>query len=116
MFYIENGYDIKANDFIRGNYADLKSMFKRIGMDFYYLPYLMEEHDIEAQMRYYAPYLSPKLLVQRVKSNAFVQFLPDDAKEYLRPSFLKAEKKNVMKVFVFFSSSCRTLILILIML
>ena len=94
VFYIENGYDIKANDFIRGNYADLKSMFRRIGMDFYYLPYLMEEHDIEAQIRYYAPYLSPKLLVQRVKSNAFVQFLPDDAKEYLRPSFLFEGRKE----------------------
>ena len=89
VFYIENGYDVDANDFIRSNYFDLKSMFADIGMDFYYLPYLLREHDIEAKVRYYAPYLSPKLLVTKVQSNAFVQYISDtDTKNSLKPSFI----------------------------
>ena len=46
VFYIENGYDVDANDFIRRNYYDLKSMFAHIGMDFYYLPYLLREGEV----------------------------------------------------------------------
>lgn len=89
VFYIENGYDVDANDFIRSNYIELKSMFSDIGMDFYYLPYLLREHDIEAKVRYYAPYLSPKLLVTKVQSNAFVQYISDaDTKNDLKPSFI----------------------------
>ena len=89
MFYIENGYDVDVNDFIRSNYFDLKSMFSNIGMDFYYLPYLLREHDIEAKVRYYAPYLSPKLLVKEVQSNAFVQYISDTGtKNNLKPSFI----------------------------
>ena len=89
VFYIENGYDTDANDFIRSRYFDLKSMFAHIGMDFYYLPYLLREHDIEAKVRYYAPYLSPKLLVKEVQSNAFVPYISDsDTKLNLKPSFI----------------------------
>ena len=89
VFYIENGYDGEVNDFIRSHYIDLKSMFRHIGMDFYYLPYLLREQDIEAKVRYYAPYLSPKLLVQKVQSNAFVAFISDTVvKANLKPSFL----------------------------
>ena len=89
VFYIENGYDTDANDFIRRRYFDLKSMFAHIGMDFYYLPYLLREHDIEAKVRYYAPYLSPKLLVKEVQSNAFVPYISDsDTKLNLKPSFI----------------------------
>lgn len=89
VFYIENGYDTDANDFICSNYFDLKSMFAHIGLDFYYLPYLLREHDIEAKVRYYAPYLSPNLLVTKVQSNAFVQYISDiDTKNNLKPSFI----------------------------
>ena len=89
VFYIENGYDADANNFIRSRYLGLKSMFAYIGMDFYYLPYLLIEHDVEAKVRYYAPYLSPKLLVKEVQSNAFVQYISDpDTKKNLKPSFI----------------------------
>ena len=89
VFYIENGYDVDANDFIRSRYFDLKSMFSNIGMDFYYLPYLLREHDIEAKVRYYAPYLSPKLLVTEVRSNALVPYISDDnTRNNLKPSFV----------------------------
>ena len=89
VFYIENGYDEEVNDFIRSHYIDLKSMFGQFGMDFYYLPYLLREQDIEAKVRYYAPYLSSKLLVQKVQSNAFVPFISDtEVKANLKPSFL----------------------------
>lgn len=89
VFYIENSYDIAVNDFIRSHYDNLKLMFERMGMDFYYLPYLLREHDIEAKVRYYAPYLSPKLLVQKVQSNALVRYISNaDEKKLLRPSFI----------------------------
>lgn len=89
IFYIENGYDADANNFIISNYYDLKSMFSNIGMDFYYLPYLLREHDVEAKVRYYAPYLSPKLLVTKVQSNAFVSYISDtDTRKKLKPSFI----------------------------
>lgn len=89
VFYIENGYDEDVNDFIRSNYFELKSMFSHSGLDFYYLPYLLREHDIEAKVRYYAPYLSPKLLVSKVQSNAFVPFIPDpEISRNLKPSFI----------------------------
>ena len=89
VFYIENGYDTDANDFIRSNYVELKSMFAHNGMDFYYLPYLLREHDIEAKVRYYAPYLSQKILVTEVRSNAFVPYIADDdTRENLKPSFV----------------------------
>lgn len=41
VFYVERDYDEEANSFIRRNYAGVKAMFARMGMDFCYLPYLM---------------------------------------------------------------------------
>lgn len=89
VFYIENGYDSDANNFIRSNYFELKSMFADIGMDFYYMPYLLREHDIEAKVRYYAPYLSSNLLVTEVRSDAFIPYISDDdTRKNLKPSFV----------------------------
>lgn len=89
VFYIENGYDKRVNRFIHERYEDLKCMFRRIGMDFLYLPYLPDEQNIEAKVRYYAPYLSPQVLVQGVQSNALVPYIADAReKATLRPSFL----------------------------
>lgn len=88
VFYIENGYDSDANNYIRSNYFDLKSMFAEIGMDFYYLPYLLREHDIEAKVRYYAPYLSQNLVTE-VRSNAFVPYISEaDTQKTLKPSII----------------------------
>ena len=96
VFYIENGYDSDLNGFICSNYFDLKSMFADIGMDFYYLPYLLTEHEVEAKVRYYAPYLSPNSLVTKVRSNAFVPFISDaDIRKELKPSFIfEGEQKG----------------------
>ena len=89
VFYIENGYDAEANHFIRSRYHDLKSMFAQMGMEFYYLPYLRREHDVEAQVRYYAPYLSPNLLVSEVQSNALVPYISDEeTRRNLKPSII----------------------------
>ena len=89
VFYIENGYNKAVNDFICNYYGELQSMFRRIGMDFVYLPYLHKESDVEAKIRYYAPYLSPKQLVQKVQSNAFVPYISDaEVKAVLKPSLL----------------------------
>ena len=42
VFYIENGYNEAVNDFICNHYGELQSMFRRIGMEFVYLPYLLK--------------------------------------------------------------------------
>ena len=89
VFYIENGYDTEANDFIRRNYDALKKMFRRYGMEFYYLPYLLREYDIEAKVMYYAPYLSRESLTREVRSSELAQFLADDEdRRDLQPAFL----------------------------
>ena len=89
VFYIENGYDADVNHFIQSNYFDLKSVFANNGMDFFYLPYLLREHDIEAKVRYYAPYLSSQLLTTKVQSNALVPYLSDDdTRKNLQPSLV----------------------------
>ena len=89
VFYIENGYNKAVNNFISSHYGELKSRFRRIGMEFVYLPYLLKENNIKAKVRYYAPYLSPKRLVQKVQSNAFVPYISDaGVKAVLKPSLL----------------------------
>lgn len=89
VFYIENGYNEAVNNFICDYYGELQSMFSRIGLEFVYLPYLLKESDVEAKVRYYAPYLSPKQLVQKVQSNAFVPYISDaGVKAVLKPSLL----------------------------
>lgn len=89
VFYIENGYDSEANDFIRRNYDALKEMFGRNGMEFYYLPYLLREYDIEAKVMYYAPYLSPESLTREVRSSELAQFIADDEdRRNLQPAFV----------------------------
>ncbi len=89
VFYIENGYDTEANDFIRRNYDGLKEMFCRNGMKFYYLPYLLREYDIEAKVMYYAPYLSPESLTREVRSSELAQFIADDEdRRNLQPAFV----------------------------
>ena len=77
VFFIENGYDEDVNDLIRDVYLRLKAKFNRAGMDFYYMPYLLSEHDIEAKLRYYAPYLSSQPLVGEVRSDAFAPYISD---------------------------------------
>ena len=90
VFYIERGYDQRVNDFIRCYYDDLKLLFARRGFDFYYLPFLLKEEDVEARVRYYAPYLSAKLLCgKEVQSSALARYISDDAvRRGLGPSFV----------------------------
>lgn len=89
MFYIENGYDEETNDLIRSFYPHLKRIFKNDRLDFYYLPFLVEEENVEAKVRYYAPYLSPSQVVTGVQSNAFVPYIADeDTRKNLKPSLI----------------------------
>lgn len=89
VFYIENGYDEEANDLIRSFYPHLKRIFKNDSLDFYYLPFLVEEENVEAKVRYYAPYLSPSQVVTGVQSNAFVPYIADeDTRKNLKPSLI----------------------------
>lgn len=57
VIYVENIYDEKVNLFIRNNYDALVAGFKANGLEFVYLPLYFNAYDIEAKVRYYAPYL-----------------------------------------------------------
>lgn len=89
VFYIENEYDLGINNILRSNYYDLKSKFADIGLDFIYLPYMMNKQQIEAKVRYYAPYLSSEYIATEVKSNVLAQYISDDeVRKNLKPSLI----------------------------
>ena len=89
VFYIENEYDLGINNIVRSNYYDLKSKFADIGLDFIYLPYMMNKQQIEAKVRYYAPYLSSEYIATEVKSNVLAQYISDDeVRKNLKPSLI----------------------------
>ena len=89
VFYVENGYDEEVNTFIRDNHKRLQSAFRRVGMEFCYLPYLFRGKDVEAKLRYYAPYLPPAKLCQTVRSDALARYICDaEAKATLAPSII----------------------------
>ena len=89
MERIENEYDLGINNIVRSNYYDLKSKFADIGLDFIYLPYMMNKQQIEAKVRYYAPYLSSEYIATEVKSNVLAQYISDDeVRKNLKPSLI----------------------------
>lgn len=89
VFYIENEYDLRINNILRRNYYDLKSKFADIGLDFIYLPYMMNKQQIEAKVRYYAPYLSSEFIATEVKSDVLAQYISDDeVRKNLKPSLI----------------------------
>lgn len=89
IFYIENEYDLGINNILRSNYYDLKSKFADIGLDFIYLPYMINKQQIEAKVRYYAPYLSSEYIATEVKSDVLAQYISDDeVRKNLKPSLI----------------------------
>lgn len=57
-------------------YRRISDALQRHGLQFYYLPKLFRTAGIEQKIRYYAPYLSEKIMaVKRIESNAMLQFL-----------------------------------------
>ena len=57
VIYVENSYDEKVNLFIKENYDSLVAGFRSYDLEFVYLPLYFKASDIEAKVRYYAPYL-----------------------------------------------------------
>ena len=66
VIYVENHFDEKVNAFIKDNYDALVAKFRIHGLDFVYLPLYFNSEDIEAKVRYYAPYL-----VSQIKSDVY---------------------------------------------
>ena len=89
VFFIENGYDQEANEFIQNFHGYIASMFESKGLDFYYLPDLVTEEGVEEKVRYYAPYLTSEQLTTPVRSDALAAFILDDkVRKNLQPSFI----------------------------
>ena len=94
VFYIEEEYDAKVNDFIESHYQDLCAYFHSRGLQFIYLPLFFRTAGIEEKVRYYAPYLSEKLLsVKRVESGVLLRFLADRCQK-IEPSLIFSARNS----------------------
>ena len=96
VIYVENHYDENVNAFIKDNYDALVAEFNIHGLEFVYLPYYFNTEDVEAKVRYYAPYLVSQIKEQeKLRSSYLLDFMlrPENRASVL-PSLLFAPKKE----------------------
>ncbi len=88
VFYIEGTYDLQYNRLLELEYRRISDAFQRHCLQFCYLPKLFRTAGIEQKIRYYAPYLSEKIMaVKRIESNAMLQFLTN-RNQVIEPSLI----------------------------
>lgn len=123
--YIESGFDVTVNQFIKSHFHELCEAFMSIGKEFYYMPMLTQSPSIKEKVLYYAPYLNEKILYSGtiIKSSALMRFT-DNASD-VAPSLLcnvqfhyadrtstfcisPIDKENGLSVKAFISSIQRT--------
>ena len=94
VFYIEGTYDLQYNRLLELEYRRISDAFQRHCLQFYYLPKLFRTAGIEQKIRYYAPYLSEKIMaVKRIESNAMLQFLAD-RNQVIEPSLIFSARNS----------------------
>lgn len=94
VFYIEGTYDLQYNRLFEMEYQRIRDAFQRHGLQFYYLPKLFRTAGIEQKIRYYAPYLSEKIIaVKRIESNAMLQFLTN-RNQVIEPSLIFSARNS----------------------
>ena len=96
VIYVENHYDENVNAFIKDNYDALVAEFNIHGLEFVYLPYYFNTEDVEAKVRYYAPYLVSQIKEQeKLRSNYLLDFmLRPENRTKIHPSLLFAPKQE----------------------
>ncbi len=57
VIYVEKTYNAEINDFVRSNYSQIVDSFNAKNIDFYYLPYLLQNKDYQAVVNYNRTYL-----------------------------------------------------------
>lgn len=94
VFYIEGTYDLQYNRLFEVEYQRISDAFQSHGLQFYYLPKLFRTAGIEQKIRYYAPYLSEKIMaVKRIESNAMLQFLTN-RNQVIEPSLIFSARNS----------------------
>ena len=59
VLYVEDSYNKVLNNHIQTKYEKIVESFREEGIDFYYLPYLLQNSDYKAILDYNRPYLHP---------------------------------------------------------
>lgn len=72
VIYVENHFDENVNAFIKDNYDALVAEFRIHGLDFVYMPLYFNSEDIEAKVRYYAPYLVSQITEEEKLRNSYL--------------------------------------------
>lgn len=57
VLYVEDAYNVELNDFIKSNYHQIVEHYLAKGIDFCYLPYLLQNSGYQAIVNYNRPYL-----------------------------------------------------------
>ena len=57
VIYVENIFDDKVNSFIKNNYYELELEFRKVDLEFVYLPLYCNMAKVKEKVQYYAPYL-----------------------------------------------------------
>lgn len=101
VIFMESGYDPAINKYIAENLKDIKEMFYKYGLDFYYLPYIDKE--MEEVIAYRSPYLQPKSVNnKRWKSNVFLKYLSRaELRNQLPPCLISQDEGNIVKAYFF---------------
>lgn len=91
VIYVENVYDENVNNFIRENYDCLVAEFRKKNLEFVYLP-LYFNTEFEMKLRYYAPYISEREILQ---SSYMLDFMvrPEN-KIHITPSLIFHPKQR----------------------
>lgn len=95
VFYIEGTYDVHYNRFFMVEYRRVIEAFHRCALQFNYLPELFSTAGIEKKIRYYAPYLSEKIMdVRGIASNAMLKYLTN-RNLTIEPSVIFLARNNI---------------------
>ena len=96
VIYVENIFDEKANNFIRGNYAELQLQFKTAGLEFVYLPLYYNMAEVKEKVQYYAPYLVSQITApETLHSSYLLDFmLRPENRIKIPPSLLFSPKQR----------------------
>ncbi len=89
VVYTESEYDEKVNRYIQKNYEAIKENFKSNGLEFIYLPKLLEELKNKEIIRYNAPYAERLRDDIAISSDFMLQFMVNpEEKKSIHPSLV----------------------------
>lgn len=103
VIYIENLYDQTINEVIVKNIDMISRRFESRGFEFVYIPFLGSDSNLEARVRYYAPYLTTDIAYEQLPQSSLLlscMARPENRQE-ISPSLIiySHEDENGEKVF-----------------